>query len=77
MRAKRRWADLSRRQRRLLVVGAAVEGMLKVAALRDLRHRPPAEIRGPKALWGTGLVLVNSVGAVPIAYFLLGRRTRA
>jgi hypothetical protein len=75
MGSRRRWSDLSQRQRRLLLMGAAVEGMLKIAALRDLRRRPATEIRGPKMLWGTGLVLANSAGVVPIAYFRFGRRT--
>jgi hypothetical protein len=74
MKTKRRWSDLSRRQRRLLLVGAAVEGMLKIAALRDLRRRPAAEVRGSKKLWATGLVLANSAGAVPMTYFRFGRR---
>jgi hypothetical protein len=74
MKTKRRWSDLSPRQRRLLLIGAALEGMLKIAALRDLRRRPAAEIRGSKKLWATALVLANSAGTVPIAYFRLGRR---
>ena len=74
MKTKRRWSDLNGRQRVLLVVGAAVEAMLKIAALRDLRRRPAAEIRGSKKLWATALVLANSAGAVPIAYFSIGRR---
>jgi len=76
MKTKRRWSDLNGRQRVLLVVGAAVEAMLKIAALRDLRRRPADEIRGSKKLWATALVLANSAGAVPIAYFRLGRRVR-
>ncbi len=74
MRSRRRWSDLSPRQQRLIVVGATIEGMLKIAALRDLRRRPAAEIRGNKKVWATALVLANSAGAVPIAYFRLGRR---
>ena len=74
MKTKRRWSDLNGRQRVLLVVGAAVEAMLKIAALRDLRRRPADEIRGSKKLWATALVLANSAGAVPIAYFSIGRR---
>jgi hypothetical protein len=72
--AGRRWSDLSERSRRLIVLGAVAEGMLKVAALADIRRRPAAQIRGPKPVWVTALVLVNSVGAVPVGYFLLGRR---
>ena len=75
MKRKRRWSDLSRRQRVLLLLGAAFEGALKISALRDLRRRPADEIRGSKKLWATALVLANSAGAVPIAYFRLGRRT--
>ena len=74
MKTKRRWSDLSQRQRRLLLVGVAVEGMLKIAALRDLRRCPAAEIRGSRKLWAIALVLANSAGAVPIAYFRIGRR---
>ena len=73
--ARRRWSDLSPRQRGLLVTGAAIEAMLKIAALRDLRRRPAAEIRGSKKVWGLALALANSAGAVPIAYFRFGRRT--
>ena len=76
MKTKRRWSDLSRRQRELLLLGAAFEATLKIAALRDLRHRPAAEIRGSKKLWAIALVLANSAGAVPIAYFRFGRRVR-
>jgi hypothetical protein len=75
MKTKRRWSDLSKRQRLLLLVGAAVEGTLKISALRDLRRRPAADIRGSKTVWATALVLANSAGAVPIAYFRFGRRT--
>ena len=74
MRTKR-WNDLSPRARRLIIVGGTVEGIVKVAALVDLARRPPSEIRGSKARWATAIVLVNSVGAVPISYFVLGRRS--
>jgi hypothetical protein len=74
MKRKRRWSDLSRRQRVLLLFGVAFEGTLKISALRDLRRRPADEIRGSKKLWATALVLANSAGAVPIAYFRIGRR---
>lgn len=77
MQAKRRWQDLSERQRRWIVVGGTVEGVLKVLALRDLRRRPAAEVHGARWAWGTAIVLANSAGAVPVAYFLLGRRRNA
>ena len=56
------------------MVGAAVEGVLKIAALVDLKRRPAAEIRGRKWVWATVITLANSVGVVPVGYFLLGRR---
>ncbi len=73
--AKRRWSDLSERTRRLITVGALFEGVLKVLALIDIKRRPPSEIRGSKARWAAAVLFVNSLGAVPIAYFLYGRRT--
>jgi len=73
---KKRWSDLSPRSRRLIVVGGTVEGVLKTAALVDLVRRPADQVRGPKLLWAAAIVVVNSLGAVPLAYFLRGR-TRA
>ncbi len=77
MGTRRRWSELSNRSRRLIVLGAAVEGALKVAALVDLARRPAAEVRGPKWAWATALVLVGSVGGVPLAYLRFGRRPAA
>ncbi len=74
--AKRRWSDLSERDRRLIMITGAVEAVLKIAALVDLRRRPADEVRGSKKVWATVIVLANSAGAVPIAYFVLGRRRR-
>ena len=74
--ARRRWSDLSERNRRLLVVGAAVEGVLKIAALVDLKRRPAARSAGRKWVWATVVTLANSVGVVPLGYFLFGRRAR-
>lgn len=77
MAGKRRWSDLSERSRRMIVAGAVFEGVLKLLALIDLVRRPAGEIRGSKWAWATAVLLVNSVGAVPIAYFRYGRRTAA
>ncbi len=71
---KRRWGDLSQGQRRLVITAAAVEGVLKIAALMDMRNRPASEIRGPKWLWATSVTVVGSAGILPISYFLVGRR---
>ena len=76
MRAKQ-WNDLEPRTRRLLVFAAAIEGVLKIAALSDLVRRPSSEVRGSKAGWAAAVALVNALGAVPIAYFVWGRRRSA
>jgi hypothetical protein len=70
----KKWADLSPQYQRLIMIGAAIEGLLKAVALADLARRPAAQVRGPKPLWAVVLTLVNSVGAAPIAYWLYGRR---
>ena len=75
--AKKRWQDLSPRTRQLIIfVGAAFEGVLKVAALIDLKRRPAEEVRGSKKTWAVAIILINSAGAVPLAYLLRGRRPR-
>jgi hypothetical protein len=72
--AKKKWNELSSRTRRLIIAGSVFEGLLKVAALIDLARRPAAEVRGSKLRWALAVTLVNSVGAVPGAYFAYGRR---
>jgi hypothetical protein len=72
--ARRQWSDLSQPTRRLLAVAAVAEGMLKLAALIDLKRRPASQVRGPKWLWATMLAIVGSAGALPISYFVFGRR---
>jgi hypothetical protein len=71
---KRRWSDLSKRTRRLLIVAAAAEGSLKAAALIDIKRRPASQIRGPKWIWAAIVVVINSFGAAPISYFAFGRQ---
>jgi hypothetical protein len=70
------WRELSPRSRRLIIAGGAVDGALKLAALVDLARRPAAEVRGSKKRWAVAITLINSLGAVPIAYFAYGRRPR-
>ena len=69
------WSDLSPRTRRLLIAGVGAEGLLKLAVLVDLKRRPSSEVRGPKRAWALAMV-VNSAGAIPVAYFAFGRRRR-
>jgi hypothetical protein len=74
MASSRQWSDLSERTRRLLVAAAVVEGVLKTAALVDLKRRPASQVRGPKWLWATLLAVVGSAGVLPVSYFVVGRR---
>lgn len=69
--AGQKWAELSDGQRKLIVAAAAAELTLKVAALIDIKRRPAALIRGPKALWRAAMA-VNLLG--PLAYFAIGRK---
>ena len=71
---RRRWRDLSEGQRRLVVLGATVDGALKIAALADIKRRPAGQIRGRKWVWAAVVTLANSAGIVPLTYFLVGRR---
>ncbi len=72
---KKRWSDLSSRNRKMITVGIVIEGVLKVIALADLARRPADQVRGSKAKWAAAVFLINSAGAVPLAYFLYGRRS--
>ena len=74
MAIKKRWKDLPESRRRMILAGLVLEGIIKVAALRDLKRRPADQVRGPKWLWGGVIVAANSAGLVPAAYFVLGRR---
>ena len=70
----KQWKDLSPGQRRLVVVGGVVDGVLKAAALADLARRPAEEVKGSKAWWAVVLTLANSLGIVPLVYFKFGRQ---
>ena len=71
----RRWSELSPTMRRLIIAGASVEGALKTIALIDLARRPSGQVHGSKKAWALAITFINSAGAVPIAYFLRGRRS--
>ena len=74
MTASKRWSELSERNRRLIIGAAVAEGLLKLAALIDLKRRPASQVRGPRWVWATLVAVVSSFGLVPISYFLFGRR---
>ena len=66
-----RFSELSRRRQAGLVVLAAVQLGLMIAAERDIQRRPPDLIRGSKKHWRL-VCLINFVG--PLSYFTAGRR---
>lgn len=68
---RKRFSALPPRSRALIIVGAVVQFTLQGAALRDLKRRPAAQVKGPKPLWAA-LSFVNFVG--PIAYLTFGRK---
>jgi hypothetical protein len=74
MAVQRRWNDLDEGTRKLIIVVAVVESILKGAALIDLKRRPADQVRGPKWLWAPVIAVVNSAGVVPLSYFAFGRR---
>jgi hypothetical protein len=65
------WKDLTDAQKFAFGFLGAVELILLIAALCDIRRRPAEEIHGSKRMW-TGLAFIEFFG--PIAYFLFGRR---
>lgn len=69
--AVRRWADLTERQKTLVLVGASVQLSLAATAWTDLARRPASQVNGSKALWAA-VIGVNFLG--PIAYFTRGIR---
>lgn len=71
MAKKMRWDELSDGQKAGLLVLAAMQIGLLVAALWDLAHRTPDEVRGDRRMWA-GLVFINWIG--PLAYFTVGRK---
>jgi hypothetical protein len=72
--AARKWSDLSKSSQRLIIIAAVADTILKVAALTDMKRRPANQIRGPKWIWAPAVMLINSCGGAPLAYFIFGRR---
>lgn len=58
----------------MLLVAAGVEAGLKIAALIDLAQRSPAEVVGARSRWTIAILTLNTVGLLPLSYFLRGRR---
>ena len=71
MTGRRRWSDLTRRQRTVTVLAGVVQLTLAATSWTDLARRPAAQVNGPKPLWAA-IIAVNFVG--PLAYLRWGRR---
>ena len=69
--AKKSWSDMTPTQKKLVVAAGIVEVAVTTWCVRDLKQRPAALVRGPKALWAPALS-VQPVG--PIAYLVCGRK---
>lgn len=69
---RKTWSEYSPGARLAVILGATLELVLTMLALRDLRRRPRELVRGPKWVWRL-VAFVQPVG--PPAYLLLGRRS--
>ena len=76
MRPKKKWGDLTAREKAPLVLRGIVQFALLAAALTDIYRRPAEEIKGSKWLW-SATAFVNFMGIGPIAYFAFGRKRTA
>jgi hypothetical protein len=71
--ARTRWADLTDRQRTIVLTLASIQLSLGATAWADLARQPADQVNGRKAVWGA-IIAVNFVG--PLSYFRWGRRPR-
>jgi hypothetical protein len=73
MTKRRRWSDVTPRQRTLTLFLGSVQMALAAISWADLARRPASSVNGPKPVWAVAIA-VNIVG--PLAYLRWGRRTR-
>lgn len=72
--SKKQRRELSPATRFVLGTLGAIDMGLRVYALVDIARRPAEQVEGPKEVWVPALVLVNSVGLLPLAYLRWGRK---
>lgn len=68
---RKKWSELSRPQRCLILGAALLQFTLAGAAWWDLSRRPAAAVRGSKTVWAF-VIAVNFIG--PLAYLRFGRK---
>ena len=61
---RKRWRELSTRQRSSIMVAGVLQVLLAAVALLDLRRRPSYQVKGSKKLWAAA-ALVNFVARSP------------
>jgi hypothetical protein len=71
--ARSRWADLTNRQRTIVLTLASIQLSLAATAWADLARQPADQVNGRKAVWAA-IIAINIVG--PLSYFRWGRRPR-
>ena len=69
--SRRRWSDLSEREKRGIGLAGLIQLGLLFFALQDWFRRPDEQIRGPKRRWFP-VIFLNFIG--PITYLTVGRR---
>lgn len=69
--SKKKWAELTPRQRTAIRAVGAAQLALLVSALIDMWRRPAEQVNGPRAVWNAAS-FVNFLG--PVSYFVFGRK---
>lgn len=71
-----KWKSLPPAARQAFVILGGLDAALRFVALRDLNSRAPEEVAGSRKAWKIGLTVINSMGILPAAYYLRGRKPR-
>ena len=69
--ARKRWAELTPRQRTAILVLGSIQLSLAATAWVDLARRPATDVNGRKAIWAP-IIAINWIG--PLSYFRWGHR---
>lgn len=57
---RKRWRELSTRQRSSIMVAGVLQVLLAAVALLDLRRRPSDQVKGSKKLWAAAALSISS-----------------
>lgn len=71
MSTRKRWNDLTDKQKTVVLTLISVQVSLAGTAWADLASRPAAKVQGSKGKWAA-IIAINFIG--PILYFARGRR---